>query len=144
MRPPAHRLAALLAAALLLAGSPALAQDYQVVVHPQNPAAEVAREELSRLFLKRTQRWPDATPVDPVEPADEGLRARFAEVVHGKRLASLRAWWNQQIFAGREVPPLEKASDAEVVAFVRAHRGAVGYVAAGADLTGVKVLAVRP
>ena len=47
------------------------------------------------------------------------------------------------MFSGRDVPPAIAKSDAEVLAFVRANRGAVGYVTAGADLAGVKVLAVK-
>ena len=136
--------AAVLAACLCLAAAPpAGAEEFKVVVHPDNPAAEVGREELSRLFLKRTTRWPDGTPAEPVDSADEPLRARFAEAVHGKRLAAVRAFWNQQIFSGRDVPPPERATDAEVVAFVRSHRGGVGYVAASADVAGVKALPVR-
>jgi hypothetical protein len=141
MRPLAAALAAL-ATALLLAAPAALAEDFKVVVHPDNPAAEIDRQALSRLFLKRTLRWPDGTPAEPVEPAAEPLRARFADAVHGKRLAAVRAWWNQQIFSGRDVPPLEKQGDAEVVAWVRAHRGGVGSVGAGADTAGTKVLPV--
>ena len=134
---------AALAAALLLAPPAAAAEDFKVIVHPQNPAAEIGREELSRLFLKRTTRWPDGTPAEPVDSADEPLRARFAEAVHGKRLAAVRAYWNQQIFSGREVPPLERAGDAEVVAWVREHRGAVGYVSPAADVAGVKILSLK-
>jgi hypothetical protein len=139
MRLRLHALAAL--AALLLTRS-AVAEDFKVIVHPQNPAAEIGREELSRLFLKRALRWPDGEAAEPVEPPDDAVRTRFAEQVHGKRLASVRAFWNQQIFSGRDVPPLERSTDAEVVAWVKAHRGAVGYVTAGADVVGVKVLAV--
>jgi hypothetical protein len=40
------------------------------------------------------------------------------------------------------VPPPEKASDAEIVAFVRDTPGAIGYVWSGADASGVKVVAI--
>jgi hypothetical protein len=137
------RAAALAACLCLAAALSAGAEEFKVVVHPDNPATEVGREELSRLLLKRAFRWSDGTPAEPVDSADEALRARFAEAVHGKRLAAVRAYWNQQIFSGRDVPPPERATDAEVVAYVRAHRGGVGYVAAGADTSGVKALPVR-
>ena len=141
----ARLLALPLAAALLLAG-PAAAdglKDLKVVVHPGNPATELDRDALSRLFLKKTLRWPDGVAVQPVEPATSTLRAAFAEQVHGKSLNAVRSYWTQLIFSGRDVPPLERAGDAEVVAFVRATRGAIGYVSASADVTGVKVLPLR-
>ena len=57
--------------------------------------------------------------------------------------AAIAAYWNALIFSGRELPPLEKATDADVIAYVRATPGAIGYVSAGADIAGVKLLAVE-
>lgn len=138
---PALRLLALL---LLCAAAPALADEFKVVVHPDNPASELGRGQVSQLLLKKVLRWPDGTPAMPVEPASERLRRRVAEAVHQRSLNAIRSYWNQQIFSGRDVPPLEKAGDAEVVAYVRANPGAIGYVSPTADVTGVKVVAVRP
>jgi hypothetical protein len=59
-------------------------------------------------------------------------------------VSAVESYWQQAIFSGRSVPPLEKASDAEVLAFVRANPGAVGYVSGGADLgASVKELTVN-
>jgi ABC-type phosphate transport system substrate-binding protein len=134
----------LLAALALAAALPAGADDFKVVVHPGNPFGELTTAELSRLFLKKTIRWPEGRPVQPVEPAVPSLRERFALTVHGKSLDAVKAYWNQLIFSGRDVPPLEKPDDAGVLAYVRANPGAVGYVSPGAALTGVKVLLVTP
>jgi len=139
MRP----LLAAVACLALAAALPAAADDFKVIVHPENPATEVTAAQLSRLFLKKTLRWEDGTAAQPVEPATPRLRERFALSVHERSVNAVRAYWNQVIFSGRDVPPIEKPGDAEVVAFVRASRGAVGYVSAGADVTGLKVLAVR-
>jgi ABC-type phosphate transport system substrate-binding protein len=136
--------ALLLALTCLLLGAapPAAAEDFKVVVHPDNPTTEVTAPALSRLFLKKTLRWDDGTAVQPVVPASPRLQERFALGVHEKSLNAVRSYWNQAIFSGRDVPPLEKAGDAEVVAYVRANRGAVGFVSAGADTAGLKVLTV--
>jgi ABC-type phosphate transport system substrate-binding protein len=135
---------ATLACLLLGAAQPAAADDFKVVVHPDNPATAVAAAQLSRLFLKKALRWEDGTTALPVEPSSPRLREKFALAVHGKSLNAVKFYWNQVIFSGRDVPPLEKADDAEVLAYVRANRGAVGYVSAGTDSTGAKVLAVKP
>jgi ABC-type phosphate transport system substrate-binding protein len=138
------RFPALALAAVLLAAAPAAADGFKVVVHPDNPATELDRDTLSRLLLKKTLRWQDGVAVQPVEPATLPLRTAFADQVHRKSLNAVKSYWTQLIFSGRDVPPLERAGDAEVLAFVRATRGAVGYVSASADATGVKVLSVRP
>jgi ABC-type phosphate transport system substrate-binding protein len=135
---------AALAASLLLGALPAGADDFKVVVHPDNPASEVATAQLSRLFLKKTLRWEDGAPAQPVEPSSPKLREKFSLAIHEKSLNAVKSYWNQLIFSGRDVPPLDRADDAGVLKYVRANRGAIGYVSAGADTAGVKVLLVKP
>ncbi len=116
---------------------------FRVIVHPSSAGDPVTRSQLSQLFLKKVTRWPNGAIVHPVEPADERLRERFSERVHGKSLNALRSYWNQVIFSGRDVPPLEKPSDDDVVSFVRTTPGAFGYVSPGTAAAGVKTLAVK-
>jgi hypothetical protein len=57
---------------------------------------------------------------------------------------AIASYWQQQIFAGKDVPPPEQATEADVLAFVRDNAGAVGYVAAGTALgAGVRAVTVR-
>lgn len=135
------------AAGLALATAPAPAaatDDFKVVVHPDNPVGHLPAADLSRLFLKKTLRWPEGRPAQPVEPASQKLREKFALAVHGKSLNAVKSYWNQLIFSGRDVPPLERPDDAAVLAYVRAEPGAIGYVSHGADTAGLKVLVVEP
>jgi ABC-type phosphate transport system substrate-binding protein len=138
--------ARLLAVALLLvAAAPSLAEEpgYQVIVHPASKVESLTRRQLIDLFLKRVTTWPTGGAVRPVEPPEDGsVRAAFTTQVIGKSPAALKTYWNKLVFAGREVPPVEKGSDEEVVAFVRSTPGAIGYVAPDASVAGVKVLKV--
>jgi ABC-type phosphate transport system substrate-binding protein len=129
---------------LLASGRPSAAQEGVVlIVNSANPAASVSREELSRIFLKKTAQWPDGTRAEPVDlAASSSVRGRFSQAVHGKDTAAIKAYWQKMIFSGREVPPAELASAAEVVAFVASHRGGAGYVAEGTSL-GDRVKAIR-
>jgi ABC-type phosphate transport system substrate-binding protein len=57
----------------------------------------------------------------------------------------VKSYWQQQIFSGRDVPPPEKQTENDVVAFVRSNPGAIGYVSKGVDIgRGVKALSVAP
>jgi ABC-type phosphate transport system substrate-binding protein len=139
---------ALLAGLLLLsAGGPVSADDgFVVIVNASNPAASVSREELSRIFLKKTGQWQDGSRAQPVDLVDSSaVRGHFSQAVHGKDTPAIKAYWQKQIFSGRGVPPAELGSAAEVMAFVKANRGAVGYVAAGTALGGsVKAISLTP
>ena len=133
-------------AALLLA-SPGVAQtqEYQVVVHEANPSSNVAADEISRMFMKRTTRWADGGSVVPVDLAGNSeTRDAFSQAVHGRSVSAIKAYWQRQIFSGRGFPPEEMGSDTAVLAFVRNNPGAIGYVASGTSVgDGVKVLNVN-
>jgi ABC-type phosphate transport system substrate-binding protein len=130
----------LLASALAV---PASADEpaFKVIVHRSNPADAISTAKLQAIFAKTETRWPSGTTAQPVElRGDPAARQEFARRVHGKSLTALKSYWNKQIFSGREVPPLEMASDDEIVSFVRANAGAVGVVSASAATGGTKVL----
>ena len=116
---------------------------FKVIVNPSNPATQMTRLKLGEIFLKKEKRWPDGQPAVPVEPSGKSpVRQRFDQEIFGKPVIAISAYWQQMIFGGKGVPPPEKSNDAEVVTFVRDTPGAVGYVSAGADASGVKVVAV--
>lgn len=122
----------------------AAAPTYKVVVNAANPVSSLSREEVSRLFLKKVTMWKDAKPVAIVDQKPTSpVREIFTKDIHGRQVASVTSYWQQMIFSGRAVPPAEKASDADVAAFVAANPSAIGYVASAADLpSGVKVIAL--
>ncbi len=135
----------LLVVALALAG-PASGQDvsYKVIVNAANPIGSVSRTMLGRIFLKQELDWPNGQAAQPVDLAEgTPVREDFSTVVLGRSVPAVKSYWQKQIFSGAAVPPVEKASDEEVIAFVRMFRGAVGYVRVSTQLPiAVKLLRV--
>jgi ABC-type phosphate transport system substrate-binding protein len=129
---------------LLLAGATP-ANAFYVVVNEANPISSLSYSELSDLFLKKSSRWNDGGLVEPVDQRESSpVRETFNRDVHRKSAAAVRAFWQLRIFSGRDVPPPEKGSDAEVIAYVRNNPNAIGYISASASAAGVKVVAVHP
>lgn len=124
----------------------AQAQDFTVIVNASNPVSSLPRDDVAKLFLKKTVAWESGKPAAPVElPAAAKAREAFARTVLNKSIAQVKSYWQQQIFSGRDVPPPEKQTESDVVAFVRSNPGAIGYVSKGADIgRGVKALSVAP
>lgn len=117
---------------------------YRIVVNPQNPASAVERVELARLFMRKVSAWPDGTPVAAVDqPRTAPVRSVFSRDVHHKDVDSVVAYWSTLVYSGRELPPPVRKTDEEVLEYVRATPGAVGYVSADASVAGVKVIALR-
>lgn len=134
----------ILAAALVALPAAALAADLVLVAHPSVAATTVSRAEVSRMFLRLQTEWPGGGHVRPVDQAKGSpLREAFSREIHGKSLAAVEQYWTQAIYSGRAVPPVEKRSDADVLAYVRDTPGAIGYVSASAPAEGVKRLALR-
>jgi ABC-type phosphate transport system substrate-binding protein len=126
------------------AARPAAGPAFVVVVHATNPSAALPRDQVARLFLRKVKRWPNGAPAEPVDLAPGApARDQFTRAVLGKSVATVRAYWQQRIFSGAEVPPPEKAGEADALDFVRTHPGAVTYVSGAAALPpGVRPLDV--
>jgi ABC-type phosphate transport system substrate-binding protein len=138
----------LLGATLLPQARPEDGAGYRVVVSSGSPLTTVTRRELAKVFLRKASRWPDGREAQPVDQsARSQVRAAFTREVLGAEglglISAVESYWAQQVYSGRNAPPPVKSSDAEVVAFVAAHEGAVGYVSSGTALQGVKALALQ-
>lgn len=130
---PAHRL---------------LAQDvsYRVVVNAVNPVTRLSRDQLSQIFLRKVTLWDNRQPVLPIDQAaDSPVRRTFTKQIHGRTIASVQTYWQQQTFAGVGVAPPERGKDEDVLDYVRQYPNAIGYVRAGVP-TGadVKTIEVTP
>ena len=139
--------AALLAAGAFL-GAPrtAAAQDYQVIVNASNSATTLPKSEVAALFLKQVTSWPDGSPVVVVDqPERSSARAAFSRAVLNRPARAISSYWQQQVFSGRDVPPTQRTSDAEVLAFVKSNPDAIGYVSRttplDASVRAVKIIA---
>lgn len=120
------------------------ASGFHIIVHASNPTASMTRKQISNLFLKKTGKWPSGDKVLPVDlPDDSAVRAEFTRAIHGKSVAAIKGYWAKSVFSGRASPPPIKSSEAEIVAYVENHAGAVGYLAAGSDRGGTKVLRIE-
>ena len=130
---------------LLALSSRALeAQEVVLVAHASIKTEQLTVEQVTKLFLKQSAKWPDGTSAHPVDQQKTtGIRAIFSKVWLGRPVGAVETYWQQQIFTGKDVPPPTKASDDDVLAFVRATPGAVGYVSPSASTSGVKVVPVR-
>lgn len=139
-------LIASLTVALVVAWSAASAEPaagFRMIVNPANPMARLDKRFVAEAFLKKRTRWDDDSTIQPVDLGQRsGPRTAFSRDILGRDVASVRRYWAQLVFSGRGVPPPELASDDDVVRFVATHPGAIGYVAAGAALAGVKPVEV--
>ena len=70
------------------------------------------------------------------------FKENFTKKIHGKSISAINAYWQKKIFTGKGVPPIEQSSEKDVIEFVKNNPGAIGYVSANTNTSGVKVLKV--
>jgi len=117
--------------------------DFKLVVHASNEIEELPARKVSQIFLGKLTRWENGRKIAPVEPSmSSPARVAFSDIIHGRGVEAVHSYWLRQIYSGHAAPPLERSSDAEVLAFVRADPNAIGYVSAGTPL-GQGVRAIR-
>ncbi len=116
---------------------------FKVIVNNGNPETTISKSNLLKLFLKKTTKWEHGVKVYPVDlRKNSDVRAAFSREILGKSVSAVNSYWQQKLFSGSAVPPVEKATDEDVISFVKSNSGAIGYVSASASTSGVKTLKV--
>jgi ABC-type phosphate transport system substrate-binding protein len=100
-----------------------------------NAAVVLSADEIRDVFLGEKQ-FAGSLKLVPVD--NSSLQGEFLSKVLQSDERKYAARWTRKSFREGLAAPAVKGSDAEVIAFVRATPGAVGYVSSGA--AGVKVL----
>ena len=116
---------------------------FRVIVNSANPVASIRKDQLGQMLLKSRTSWSNGNRVLPVDQRiGSHVRDVVSNAVHGRSASVIKNWWNQQIFAGKGVPPPELATDAKVVAYVSANPGAVGYVSIDAPIGDTRAVTI--
>jgi len=117
---------------------------YQIIVNPANRIDSIDRELLSDIFLKKVATWHNDWTVRPVQLSRRfPLRDQFTREVLKKSPSQLRSYWNRQIFSGKGVPPPDLESEDDVIRYVLSNKGAIGYLAAGVNPRGARVVRLK-
>ncbi len=121
-------------------------KSYKIIVNDSNPINTITKKDLAKIFLKKLTKWENGTTILPVDQLETSpVREAFSKDILKKTVAATKAFWQEQIFSGRGVPPPEKASDKEVIDYIKANPGAIGYISDSTNIptSGVKIIEVK-
>lgn len=126
---------------LILLASASYGQNV-VIINSAHPAKAVTSSDLTNIFLGKssTLAGEKVVPVDEKRTTEAGKA--FLDKILKMSESDYQSRWVEKMLSGEASPPAVKASDAEVLSFVKSTPGAIGYVSASADLSGVTVLPV--
>jgi ABC-type phosphate transport system substrate-binding protein len=113
-----------------------------VVVHPDVPDEQVSRQHLKRIYLGKASRWEGGLSIHPVVFQGDPAHAWFVEEYLDRSPESFSVYWKRMVFTGKGRPPLAFDDPAALGDYVRSTPGAIGFLPAGADTTGLRVVAL--
>lgn len=117
--------------------------DIAVIVHPSFPGDSLSKSDFARLYLGRTNTFPNGKPANAIELAPGAVRAQMLSQLLDKTDAEVAHIWSKLVFSGN-AKSLERAGDEKaMLARVAGDPSAIGYVDAKSVDGSVKVLTVQ-
>jgi ABC-type phosphate transport system substrate-binding protein len=118
--------------------------DVVVVANRGWPVATVTRTDLENIFLGRKTQMGDKRVTFAVLKGG-AAHERFLRDCVGKTEAQFKNYWKQMVFTGKGSAPMAFDTEAELLRYIAATDGAIGYVGAGAKFSSdqVKRVAVQ-
>ena len=110
--------------------------------NPSVTASELSAADLKEIFLG-AKTSVGGSDVQPVLAETGAAHEEFLKSYVGRSEQALKNHFKSLVFTGKGSMPKAFGSDAEIVKYVAATKGAIGYVSAGAEGAGVKKLAVK-
>ncbi len=100
-----------------------------VVVNVHCGVAAMTRNEVVNVFFGRNRQFFNGQEAQPVDlPDTHPDRVRFYRELIGKEISEVNAYWSRQVFSGRMQPPTKVNTSEEVLKWVVAHPGGIGFV----------------
>lgn len=117
---------------------------FKVIVNPRVVGRKIPRDVVAQIYLGRVTRWGDGNPIVAVDlSATSSVRRAFSGAVLSMPVEGVKNYWMRTPLTARR-PPMIKASDEEVIAFVTTEPGAIGYVSESTPVPpAVRVVAVE-
>lgn len=110
-------------------GSGVAVAELVVVVNARNGVAAMTRNEVINIFFGRNRQFFNGVEAMPVDLEDaHPKRAQFYKSLVGKDLSEINAYWSRQIFTGGMQAPPRLASTEDVLKWVAARPGGIGFV----------------
>ncbi len=99
------------------------------IVNSKNETKEVSRKFLADAFLKKITFWHNGEIILPIDlQVNSPVRNEFSEQILNRPVTAIRSYWQQMIFSGQSIPPVEYDHEEQVIRFVGGHANALGYV----------------
>jgi ABC-type phosphate transport system substrate-binding protein len=118
---------------------------FKLIVNAKSAGRTIGRDAVAQVYLGKAQRWGDGSPIVAVDLSSTSpVRQAFSETVLAMSVEGVKNHWLRLVLSGDRRPPVTKRSDEDVIAFVAAEPGGIGYVSEATPLpTTVRAVALH-
>jgi len=114
-----------------------------LIANPGVAKSALTKEQVKNMLLGKSKNWPGGSRVKLCVAKSGDASASGIKTYTRKTLAQFNLYWRKLAFSGKGKPPKQVGNDADVLAYVAANAGAIGFVAAGQSTGGAKVISIQ-
>lgn len=121
------------------------AQDFTVIVHPDNPNGDISARELRKIFLGEKTVWPDGQSIKLAVLKSGEDHKEFLKAIVKMNPVKFTVHWKQKIFTGGGTGTYINFfnSDDKVKEFIKENPTAIGYISTNSMDTTVKAVKIE-
>ena len=105
---------------------------YVVVVHKDKQVDALSAKEIRRIFLGKSQRWPDGSVIVPVFNPNDEAHDQFSRLLLRKTPAQLSTYWRKNLYSGRSMMPYMAEDMSDLSTYLNRHKNAISYLSINA------------
>ena len=121
----------------------AMAADYILVVHKENPVERLTPLEVKDIFLGKKVKWGTDAPITLIMNTNEEIHEQFTRVMLQKSPVQLSVYWKKILYSGIGMLPLAVKDDEAAKSYVGSHKNAISYITEDALDRQVKKVEIR-
>ena len=108
---------------------------FKIIVHTSNPVTALTKGQVYKFYIRKETKWENGGKVIPIDQTESSdVRKDFTKRVFDKSVQAMKNYWQQMIFSGRSLPPIELPSDNKILEYIASHQNAIGYVSSDTPL----------
>ena len=115
---------------------------FALVVNIDNKVSTISRTQAELMFLGKKRSWPDGKTIAVIINENPQIYDSFSHTVLRRSPRQFLIFRKKMLFRGQGMPPPSVKTDKEVIEFISAHVGGIGYVSPEAVPLTVKILQI--
>lgn len=129
-------------AAFTLTAFVASAADFAIVANASAPDS-LSKDDVKNILLGNRTKWDSGGNIRLAVLGSGATHEAVIQAFTARSTDQFDKYWKKLVFTGKGTAPDVFKTEEDLIAFVAKNPGAIGYVTAGANAAGVKVLKVN-